>query len=298
MLQRKYVAFYARSSGVSEEVAERDIILTYVLRTLSESVLPQLAFKGGTCLKKTYFGKTGRFSMDLDFTSTGIKLDQLKNKLRRSLHNKAIYGLDFKIVDENVSSESYLAVVEYAHSWNPGSEFELQVSYREKPVLPTVEQPISDEMYFKFCEFKRFSIRCMQKEELLAEKVRAAFQRVRSRDLYDLYLFTKRHYDRDTVKKLVVIKCWNTRDPFNSKVLLDRVANAEYDWDDLRRLVRRERLPPQGAVITTVLENYAFLKDLDEQLLKIVEDSKAHRENRLVARLLSSLVSQTSSESE
>jgi len=289
MLERKHVVFYARSSGVSERVAERDIVLTYVLRILSDSILSQLAFKGGTCLKKMHFGKTGRFSLDLDFTSTSIKLEELRNELKQSLHNKTSYEIDFKIVDENVGSESYLAVVKYAHAWNLGSEFELQVSYREKPVLPTVELLLSNEMYFKFCEFQSFPVNCMQKEELLAEKIRAAFQRIRSRDLYDLYLFTKRHYDKDTVKTLVIIKCWNTRDPFNPEVLLGRVVNADYDWDELQRLVRKGSLPSQKAVIKTVLKDYAFLEDLDEQLLKIVEDSKAHRENGLVTKLLSNL---------
>lgn len=289
MLERKHVAFYARSSRVREEVAEREIILTYVLRILSDSILPQLAFKGGTCLKKTIFGKTGRFSMDLDFTSVSIRLEELRNKLKQSLHNKIIYGIDFEIVEENVGSESYLVVVKYAHAWNPSSEIELQVSYREQPVLPTVKLPLFKEMYFKFCEFQGFSVRCMQKDELLAEKIRAAFQRVRSRDLYDLYLFAKRHYDKDIAKTLVVIKCWNTRDPFNPEVLLDRVAKADYDWEDLQRLVRKGSLPSQEDVLKTVLKNYAFLEDLNEPLLKIVEDSKTHCENELVAKLISDL---------
>lgn len=289
MLERKHVAFYARSSRVREEVAERDIILTYVLRILSDIILPQLAFKGGTCLKKTYFGKTGRFSMDLDFTSVSIKLEELRNKLKQSLHNKTAYGIDFKIIEENVDSESYLAVVKYTHAWNPGSELELQVSYREQPILPTVELPLFKEMYFKFCEFQSFSIRCIQKDELLAEKIRAAFQRVRNRDLYDLYLFTKRPYDKDIIKTLVVIKCWNARDPFNPEVLLNRVAKADYDWEDLQRLVRKGSLPSQEDVLKIVLKNYTFLEDLNELLLKIVENSKAHGENKLVTSLLSDL---------
>jgi len=289
MLERKHVAFYARSSRVREEVAERDIILTYVLRILSDIILPQLAFKGGTCLKKTYFGKTGRFSMDLDFTSVSIKLEELRNKLKQSLHNKTAYGIDFKIIEENVDSESYLAVVKYTHAWNPGSELELQVSYREQPILPTVELPLFKEMYFKFCEFQSFSIRCIQKDELLAEKIRAAFQRVRNRDLYDLYLFTKRPYDKDIIKTLVVIKCWNARDPFNPEVLLNRVAKADYDWEDLQRLVRKGSLPSQEDILKIVLKNYTFLEDLNELLLKIVENSKAHGENKLVTSLLSDL---------
>jgi len=291
MLSKKHVTFYARSSRVPLDVAERDVVLTYVLRVLSESVLPKLAFKGGTCLKKVYFGNVGRFSMDLDFTSSGIPFEELKQELRQSLDKRSYYDIEFKIAEENVragvgaGSESYLAVVHYAHSWNVG-EFTLEVSYREEPLLPLQEVPLYDEMYFKFCEFQRFAVRCLQKEELLAEKLRAAFQRMRARDLYDLYLFAGRPFDKNLVRKLVVVKCWNVREPFNPDVLLGSISGGKYDWDDLQRLVRRGDLPSQEIVIRKVTGAYGFLKDLDSNLLRLVKDSKAHKEKKLVEGIL------------
>jgi len=294
MLERKYVDFYARSSRVNLAVAERDVVLTYVLRVLSESVLPKLAFKGGTCLKKVYFGNTGRFSMDLDFTSSCIGLEGLRDGLKQLLDKKALYGIAFRVIEDHVTAgvggESYLANVESAHSWNTG-EFMVEVSFREMPVLPPKEFPLFDEMYFKYCEFPRFSVMCLQKEELLAEKLRAAFQRIRSQDLYDLHLFSGRPYAKDLVKKLVVVKCWNVRESFSPEELLGKIANADYDWDDLQRLVRRGDLPSQAVVTETVLKEYAFLKNLDSQLLKIVKDAKAHRERQLVENLLTTLSS-------
>ena len=289
MLERKHVNFYARLSKVRIDIAERDITLTYVLRILSGSILQQLAFKGGTCLKKTHFGNTGRFSMDLDFTSLNVTPEELKRKLTQSLDNKTHYGINFRITEENVGPESYFAVVEYKHEWNPGSRFELQVSYREKPVFSAEELPLIEEMYFKFCEFQSFPVKCLQKDEMLAEKIRAAFQRIRSRDLYDLYLFSNRPYNKDIVKTLAVIKCWNARDPFNPEMLLDRLAKEEYDWEDLKRLVRKGNLPSQKDIINTVIKEYAFLKDLNDPLPKIVEDSKAHHEEELVNSVLSNL---------
>ena len=291
MLDEKHVTFYARSSRVTLDVAERDVILTYVLRALSENVLPRLAFKGGTCLKKVYFGNAGRFSMDLDFTSSGISLEELKQGLKQSLNKRSYYDIEFRIAEENiregfgVGGESYLAVVHYAHSWN-SNEFTLEVSYREEPLLPLQEVPIYDEMYFKFCEFPRFAVRCLQKEELLAEKLRAAFQRIRARDLYDLYLFSDRPFDKDLVRRLVVVKCWNVREPFDPDALLSRISGGQYDWADLHRLVRRGDLPSQEIVIRKVTGEYAFLKDLDSNLLQIVKDSKAHKEKKLVAGIL------------
>jgi len=289
VLERKHVARYAWESGVREGVAERDIVLTYVLRILSDSILSRLAFKGGTCLKKTYLGKNGRFSTDLDFTSAGISLNNTMSKVRRSLHNKTHFDMLFKVVDENKRSESYLAIVNYSHDWNAGSQFKLEVSFREKPILPTVNLPLSEERYFRYCEFQTFRVRSMQKEELLAEKIRASYQRIRSQDLYDLYLLADAPYDRGLVKRLAIVKCWNARDPFNPHLFFDRIENAEYNWKDLKILVRKEMLPSEEVLIETVLDKYKFLGQLDGQLLKVIKDSQGHKEIGLVRNLVSNL---------
>ena len=70
MIADKFVDLYARNSGLRDKlVAERDVVLTYALRTLiDEGVMDHLAFKGGTCLRKIVFGSSGRFSEDLDFS--------------------------------------------------------------------------------------------------------------------------------------------------------------------------------------------------------------------------------------
>jgi len=88
------------------------------------------------------------------------------------------------------------------------------------------------------------------------------------------------------VKKLVVVKCWNVREPFNPDALLSGISEGKYDWDDLQRLVRRGDLPSEEIVTKKVIGEYAFLKDLDRDLLRIVNDSKAHKEKKLVAEIL------------
>lgn len=289
VLERRHVTFYARSSGVPEERAERDVVLTYVLSIMSESMLPRLAFKGGTCLKKIFFGNTGRFSMDLDFTSIDARSEELREEIKTLFYKKNWYDIDFTLDDENLTAESYLAVVKYAHAWNPGSIFELQVSFREKPVFPPIELPLLNEMYFKYCELERFPVKCLQRAEVLSEKIRAAYQRVRSRDLYDLYLFAGRPYNRDAIKALVVVKCWNVREPFEPELFFEKVEKSEYDWEDLRRLVRRGSLPSEEKIIDKVLDEFQYLRDLDKDLSKIVRDSKAHREKNLVNKILTEL---------
>jgi len=71
VIQEKFIDFFAHTSRLRDRmVAERDVILTYVLQLLSESgLLKTLAFKGGTCIRKIHLGISGQFSMDLDFTA-------------------------------------------------------------------------------------------------------------------------------------------------------------------------------------------------------------------------------------
>ena len=72
MIADKFVDLYSRNSGLRDKlVAERDIVLTYALRALLDAgVMDHLAFKGGTCLRKLVFGSSGRFSDDLDGSSS------------------------------------------------------------------------------------------------------------------------------------------------------------------------------------------------------------------------------------
>ncbi len=75
-------------------------------------------------------------------------------------------------------------------------------------------------------------------------------------------------------------------EPFNPDALLSSISGGQYDWDDLQRLVRRGDLPSQELVIRKVTSEYAFLKDLDSNLLRVVNDFKVHKEKELVAGIL------------
>jgi len=63
----RFVDLYARNSGLRDKlVAERDVVLTYTLRASRDAgVAAHLAFKEGSCLRKTVFGSAGRFQVSL-----------------------------------------------------------------------------------------------------------------------------------------------------------------------------------------------------------------------------------------
>lgn len=181
-------------------------------------------------------------------------------------------------------------MIGYSHDWN-SNRFEIEVSFREKPILPVVELSILDEVYFRYCSFKPFQVPCLQKPEIIAEKIRASFQRIRARDLYDLYLFaaTRGSYNTTKVRALAVIKCWISRDPFDPKQLMAKISDGKYDWNDLKRLVRPHMLPSQKKIIQTVLSHYSYLTNLSRDLERIVSDSKSHQERSLVTNLVNCL---------
>jgi hypothetical protein len=75
-----------RQSGTQQMVIEKDYALSYILAGIA--VQPELAqslvFKGGTALKKLFFGNY-RFSEDLDFSTVDApKGDDLEAAIRRA----------------------------------------------------------------------------------------------------------------------------------------------------------------------------------------------------------------------
>jgi len=66
-----------RAAGAQgRDAALVDIAQDLLLRDLHEQgLLDELAFKGGTALRKLYAGNQGRFSLDLDFSVATIGAD-------------------------------------------------------------------------------------------------------------------------------------------------------------------------------------------------------------------------------
>lgn len=79
-----------RRTGMPWEVLERDYLLSWLLAGIGQvsSLRETLVFKGGTALKKCYFGDY-RFSEDLDFSGlpgvpTGEAMEEAIHKATRA----------------------------------------------------------------------------------------------------------------------------------------------------------------------------------------------------------------------
>ena len=287
---------YAQSSRIDRNVAETNVVLTFTLKILSEEksqspLLDLIAFKGGTCLRKIYFGTETRFSMDLDFTAIGVNYSEFAKRIQGLLNSKTYFGVTFKVEAYHRTVDDpggFGATVYYSHSWR-SSQFKLEVSFRERPVLPIRRRMLKEELYWKYCEFGPFEVPSMEMEELIAEKIRAAHERTRSRDLYDLFIYSKAAFDENKVRSLAVLKCWNSRTAFNPDVLMQKFRENNYDWEDLKGLVRPERMPNETKIVDQVCKRYSFLRNLDENLVSIRDDATNHRRKKLVNDVISKL---------
>lgn len=289
MIENKFVDLYARNSGLRDKlVAERDVVLTYALRGLiDDGVMDHLAFKGGTCLRKMIFGSAGRFSEDLDFTlDSERKEDDVLINLVESL-NREHYDIFFNFEEyyKTDGDTSFGGDITYSHAWNDAGRFRLQVSLRERPTLLVVPTAMKHQAYFNHLEIELPEVRCLQSIEMIGEKVRAAYQRAKVRDLYDLHCFATTPFNGELLRRMAVLKLWQARDPFDPDAFFDRLRGGNYDWDDLRRLIRTSDPIEPERIIQSVENRFAVLRQLTELEQQLIADAKSGWNEPLAARL-------------
>lgn len=115
--------------------------------------------------------------------------------------------------------------------------------------------------------------------------MRAAFQRTKVRDLYDLHSFATTPFDGELLRRLVVLKLWQVCDPFDPERFFEKLRGSAYDWEDLQRLIRAsERIEPSEmlAVVETRFEVLCRLTQLEQQ---VIADAKSGWNEPLAERL-------------
>ncbi|PYT96601.1 MAG: hypothetical protein DMG38_23330 [Acidobacteria bacterium] len=156
----------------------------------------------------------------------------------------------------------------YAHEWNAAgnSEIKLQISRRETPTLAPVRMPQIEQSYFDLLPFAPAEINCLALPEILTEKIRACYQRNKARDIYDLGIYATRPLDQPLIRRLVVLKLWQARDTFDPARLINKFEHgAEFDWDDLRDLVRRDARIDRERICADCVRGFWFLADLTSE---------------------------------
>jgi predicted nucleotidyltransferase component of viral defense system len=181
---------------IPESVLERDYCLAWFLCALAESDLkPILGFKGGTALKRCYFGDY-RFSEDLDFTLTApLAFEELIKRLElvyEAVREASGIVFSFDREDRQKHDNSYTFTLRYVGPLPSGNDVKVDVTLREQLVYPLRERAIlrGYEEFTDLPEDRR--ILAYSLEEIATEKTLALADRARNepRDLYDLWHLT------------------------------------------------------------------------------------------------------------
>lgn len=132
-------------------------------------------------------------------------------------------------------------------------------------------------------------ILCLALPEILAEKIRACYQRNKARDIHDLGMFATRPLDQVLTRRLVVLKLWQASDTFDPARLLQKFEDGkDFDWDDLRQLLNRAVVIDQEKITADCVRGFRFLIDPTEDERNLARD-KYQREQALAERLRETL---------
>lgn len=280
MLTQPQLQRFAHESGIRNlEIVEKEVVLTYFLQLLSErGFLADMAFKGGTCIRKTWLGANGRFSTDVDFTATRQERSADDCVLQLAeITAQPFHGVQFEIDMgdkgwyEAGDGVSWGVSPNYRHDLSDGV-LKLQVSNRETPTLPLDSRRQLEISYFKHLPFKPADLPCLCIEEILAEKIRATYQRSKPRDIWDLDHFASHPLPEALIRKLVTIKLWQVRDGFTSDRWNAKLNDARtWNWDDLRQLVRGGVSDPK-LMLERCAKRFAFLADMNADEAALAAD--------------------------
>jgi predicted nucleotidyltransferase component of viral defense system len=197
----------AKAHNAPQMVIEKDYALSYVLAGLAAHLRLKktLIFKGGTALKKLFFGDY-RFSEDLDFSTIDAPtLDDLEHCIRESVTETERLLREhgpFKLsVDRYLEKrphpgrqEAFNIRVQYPWHREALCTIKLEITHDEPVILEPDLRPV----IHGYEETLNVEVRCYRLEEVVAEKMRALLQtqkkleergwhRPRARDYYDLW---------------------------------------------------------------------------------------------------------------
>lgn len=197
-----------RELGTPWEVLERDYLLSWILAGIErvDSLNGTLIFKGGTALKKCYFGAY-RFSEDLDFSTLGAAPadDSMEAAMRKTC--QAATELLDEYAPVEIGCERHTErdphpegqeafTIRARFPWHRQLHTRVKVEItRDEPIL---KPPPTRRVLHEYGEPLEASVRTYALAEIAAEKLRAILQhmeelhvrgwsRSRARDYYDLW---------------------------------------------------------------------------------------------------------------
>ncbi len=308
MISREELTRIARQKEFPLDVIEKDYALTWALKAIysNEKLFKYLVFKGGTCLSKIY-AENYRLSEDLDFSAYKdgkLSTEELKQEIANSFTQANQIGApNLEIIEKSTHENPglYLQMrVRYVGPLNHPNQLKLDISLQEW-VLYEGQKKVSKEK--SYSDIAPFDVHCYDLQEILLEKLRAAMQRGKTRDYYDLWQLMTRNdlmllrgegdeendNELGRIRNNLVDKCQNKDVPYEPEVMFSetQLSEAEKEWQNsLGRLVKN--LPEFSTVISTLKKIFwreaeltEFSKTLDVNMLRNLRRGKVGTQHLL-----------------
>jgi len=212
------------------DIAEKDYCLAEAIKLISESPLAEkIVFKGGTAIHHCYLPQHC-FSEDLDFGSLdkSITMDEVVQVLEStgdfSVKKKYESGATVKI--ERLTYRGILA--------QPGS-IKVEIDRLQNVALPAIERKYENIYGIEA------TVKTMQLDEIVSEKIRATSSRSRYRDFYDLYLLLED--DRtDLERSLELARQKEIRKVISTEGMRNRWQEALIKVEDEKGAIHRTKI--------------------------------------------------------
>ncbi len=293
------------AAGPGREAALVDIAQDLLLRELAATgLLDEMAFKGGTSLRKLYAGTQGRFSLDLDFSvaEVGSSAEDLLELLVEYVDGLQLGPFDYGIRVHRGKRHLLMSSAEFGQS----EQLDSKIDVSAPPWLPPVRRAWVPMMVHRtYGDPPLPHLLTVRLEENLAEKISRLNRATPARDMYDLAwvanTLLRTELDLDLLRRLAVLKIWTdacgvsadgaqwrpgfSAVPFEPDRWLAPRRPADYDEEDIGALaVPPPRLQELSAQVSAA---YSFLADLDDAERTVARANEADRS--LVLTMLQAL---------
>lgn len=213
---------------------EKDYLQDLILFSIYSDAGKELVFKGDTSLYKVY--KLNRFSEDLDFTlAKKFNVEKISNNVISNLRLLDVSSRIKEIKEHRNEIDIRLLLNGplYKGSRQTQCFIPLNISLKEKVLL----EPKREFIIPIYKELPNFELFVMQEKEILAEKVRAIFTRLKPRDAYDLwFLLLRKNADFDLELVNKKLSLYNLE--FDFKKFENKIENIKGLWQtDLKELI-------------------------------------------------------------
>ncbi len=253
-LTRARLMQMAGEMGLNVYHLEKDYVLTCLLRQMAEQpdLADNLILKGGLALRHIY--GNARLSVDLDFTGRRrVEAARIREVIEALAWLSIRTPRDFPPTRFSL----HLRPISYRGPLGVPGTVEIEVSYREEVVL----EP--DVIPFHNVFFDSFAVRVMQLDEIIAEKVRALYQRPKPGDLYDLYfIFTNPAlvHHPDVINELVPIKFKLVAGGWRRVDLFQHAEEIAALWDTHLTGISMGECPSVADAVDLVSRKLKFLR--------------------------------------